>query len=57
MISMRVGETLIWRGRVYRAVGFEPMSLPDRTAELLDVLTGERIHVPMKDLVRAEPAA
>jgi len=47
---MLVGETLTWRGRVYLAVGFEPMSLPGRTAELLDVITGKRIHVPVEDL-------
>jgi hypothetical protein len=50
---MEIGTHVIHRGRVYVLVGVEPMSVPDRRAQLEDAITGERFRVP---LVEIEPA-
>jgi len=47
---MLLGDTVFWLGDGYFAVGFEPMGLPGRTAELQDVTTGRRVRVPIEDL-------
>jgi hypothetical protein len=43
---MEIGDTLIYDGRTYVLVGLEPMSVPDRKADLRDVETGETVSVP-----------
>jgi hypothetical protein len=50
---MRIGDTVIFRGRPYVLRGLDPMSVPDRRAELEDSETGELIRAPVAEL---EPA-
>jgi hypothetical protein len=38
-------------------LGHEPMSVPDRRAEVEDPATGERFHVPLDELRPADPDA
>ena len=48
--AMKVGDHVIWNGRLYVLRGVEPMSLPGRQAELEDAETGERIRVAVEEL-------
>jgi hypothetical protein len=50
MSDLRIGDHLTFNGRTYVLRGFEPMSLPSRSAELEDVISGKRIRVPLADL-------
>ena len=43
---MEIGDTLIYGGRTYVLVGLEPMSVPERNADLRDAESGEVISVP-----------
>ena len=43
---MEIGKVLTYNGRTYVLLGMEPMSVPDRTAELEDTETGEVLSVP-----------
>jgi hypothetical protein len=43
---MEIGDTLTYEGRTYVLIGLEPMSVPDRKADLRDVETGDVISVP-----------
>ena len=52
---MRIGDRVIHGGRVYVLRGLEPMSVPDRRAELEDPRTGERLSVPFDELEPAGP--
>jgi hypothetical protein len=47
---MRLGELVSWKGRDYILQGFDPMSVPDRCAELEDRDSGTRIRVPADEL-------
>ena len=47
---MTIGDVITWKGRRYVLRGLEPMSVPDRCAELEDEDTGERIQVPLAEL-------
>ena len=47
---MEIGDLVIWKGRAYVLRGLEPMSVPDRRAELEDVETGEHIVVPLTEV-------
>ena len=38
--NMRVGDFVIWRGRTYRLLGFDPMSVEPGRAYLEDAETG-----------------
>jgi hypothetical protein len=42
---MEIGEVLNYQGRTYVLLGMEPMSVPDRKAELQDTETGEILSV------------
>jgi hypothetical protein len=42
---MELGDTLIYAGRTYVLVGLEPMSVPERKADLRDVESGEVVSV------------
>ena len=50
---MRIGDPVIYRGRRYVLRGLDPMSVPDRRADLEDSETGELIRAPVAEL---EPA-
>jgi hypothetical protein len=49
---MEIGEVVNYDGRAYVLVGIEPMSVPDRKAELRDQETGETISIPYSLLVQ-----
>jgi hypothetical protein len=50
---MRIGARVIFEGRVLVLIGHEPMSVPERRAQVEDPETGERFEVPYDAL---EPA-
>jgi hypothetical protein len=52
---MRVDDRVTWQGRIYVLRGFDPMSIPDRGAEVDDPVSGARIRVPV-DQLRPAPA-
>jgi hypothetical protein len=43
---MEIGGIVNYNGRTYVLIGIEPMSVPDRKAELHDEETGEVVSVP-----------
>lgn len=44
---MEIGDHVTYEGRTYVLRGLEPMSVPDRRAELEDAQTGETVSVPL----------
>lgn len=50
---MKIGTYVIYEGRTYLLRGLDPMSVPDRLADLVDPETEERIQVPLGDVVPA----
>jgi len=50
---MEIGEVLNYGGRAYVLLGMEPMSVPDRKAELQDTETGEIVSVPCSILAQS----
>ena len=55
--AMKIGDLVLYLGRHYYLRGFDPMSVPNRQAELEDPATGERVRVPFVDVEEgpAEP--
>ena len=51
---IRIGARVLYHGRVLVLLGHDPMSVPDRRAEVEDPQTGERLVVPLAEL---EPEA
>ena len=51
---MQIGELVTYKGKSYVLRGLEPMSVPDRRAEIEDVESGELLSVPIALLVAAE---
>ena len=51
--GMRIGDKVLHLGRVLVLIGHDPMSVPDRRAQVEDPETGERFDVPYDEL---EPA-
>jgi hypothetical protein len=47
---MRIGDTVIYRGKRYVLRGLEPMGIPERRADVEDVATGRALRVPVADL-------
>lgn len=47
---MKIGEIVTYEDRAYILCGLEPMSVPDRRAELEELESGERVSVPVKDV-------
>jgi hypothetical protein len=43
---MEIGKVLNYDGRTYVLLGMEPMSVPDRKAELQDTETAEVVRIP-----------
>ena len=56
-VLMRIGDKVIHQGRFVLLLGHDPMSVPDRLAEVEDPATGERFHVPLDDLRPVDPSA
>jgi hypothetical protein len=54
---MEIGNQVIYRGRVLVLLGHEPMSVPDRRAQVEDPETGDRFEVAYDELEPAPPAA
>ena len=52
---MRIGDRVLYHGRVLVLRGHDPMSVPDRRAEVQDPETGERLVVPLDELEPAPP--
>jgi hypothetical protein len=52
---MRIGDPVTYRGIQYVLRGLDPMSVPERLAELEDPVSGERVRVPL-DEVEEGPA-
>ena len=52
--AMEIGDDVIYKGKCYVLRGLEPMSVPDRRAELEDPQSGELISVPLA-LVEEHP--
>ena len=50
---MEIGDNVIYKGKSYVLRGLEPMSVPDRRAELEDPESGELISVPVALLEHA----
>ena len=50
---MNLGDPVLYSGRVYVLRGLDPMSVPDRSAQLEDERTGEVIRAPLAEV---EPA-
>ena len=48
--DMQIGDPITYDGRRYILRGLDPMSVPNRCADLEDAETGERIRVPVADL-------
>ncbi len=47
---MRIGDPVTYQQRRYVLRGLDPMSVPDRLAEIEDIETGEVIRVPFSEL-------
>jgi hypothetical protein len=52
---MKIGDLVTYERRSYVLRGLEPMSVPDRHAELEDSGTGERIVVPLAEVSLRDP--
>jgi hypothetical protein len=52
---MQIGELVIYQGRTYVLRGLEPMSVPDRRAELEDPETGALESAPFAEVSPQEP--
>jgi hypothetical protein len=55
--DMRIGDLVTYHGTQYVLRGLDPMSVPERQAELEHPATGERIRVPLSEVEEgpAEP--
>jgi hypothetical protein len=47
---MEIGDDVIYRGRMLVLLGHDPMSVPDRHAQVEDPATGERFEVLYDEL-------
>jgi hypothetical protein len=52
---MKIGELVTHEGRSYVLRGLEPMSVPNRRAELEDAETGELIIAPLDKVSPRDP--
>jgi hypothetical protein len=50
---MKIGEVVNYNARSYVLLGIEPMSLPDRKADLRDQETGEIVAIPCSLLAQS----
>ena len=55
MRPMEIGDLVIYRGRTCYLRGLEPMSVPERRAELEDPETGEVVFVPLAEVSPQDP--
>lgn len=52
--EMNIGDVITYEGRRWILRGIDPMSVPNRRAELEDPDTGERICVPLAQVAAGE---
>ena len=52
---MKIGDLITYQGRAYVLRGLEPMSVPNRRAELKDPDSGEVIVVPLDEVSPQDP--
>jgi len=52
---MKIGDLVTYKGRAYVLRGLEPMSVPNRRAELEDPDSGEVIVVPLDEVSPQDP--
>ena len=53
--AMKIGDLVTYQGRAYVLRGLEPMSMPNRRAELEDPESGEVIVVPLAEVSPQDP--
>jgi hypothetical protein len=53
--AMEIGDLVTYNGKSYVLRGLEPMSVPDRRAEIEDLDSGESLSVPLA-LLTAGPS-
>jgi len=54
--AMKIGELVLYEGRLYYLRGLDPMSVPERQAFLEDASTGEARTAPMDEIELQPPA-
>ena len=52
---MKIGDLVTYQGRAYVLRGLEPMSVPNRRAELEDPDSGEVIAAPLDEVSPQDP--
>jgi hypothetical protein len=52
---MKIGDLVTYQGRSYVLRGIEPMSVPNRRAELEDPESGEVVVVPLVEVSPQDP--
>jgi hypothetical protein len=53
--AMKIGDLVLYQGRLHYLRGLDPMSVPDRRAVLEDAETGEEVSAPMAELEMPPP--
>jgi hypothetical protein len=53
--KMEIGDLVTYQGCAYVLRGLEPMSVPNRRAELEDPETGELVVVPLAEVSAQDP--
>jgi hypothetical protein len=53
--AMKIGDLVTYQGRSYVLRGIEPMSVPNRRAELEDPESGEVVVVPLVEVSPQDP--
>ena len=53
--AMEIGDLVTYQGRAYVLRGLEPMSVPNRRAELEDAESGEVVVVPLAEVSPQDP--
>jgi hypothetical protein len=53
--AMKIGDLVTYQGRSYVLRGIEPMSVPNRRAELEDPESGEVVVVPLVEVSLQDP--
>jgi hypothetical protein len=53
--AMKIGDLVTYQGRAYVLRGLEPMSVPNRRAELEDPESGEVVVVPLAEVSPKDP--
>jgi hypothetical protein len=53
--GMKIGDIVTYEGRPYVLRGLEPMSVPNRRAELEHAETGELVSVPLDEVSVRDP--